>query len=71
MRTECAWCERYAVRFWGPHAYCRDCLGEAREAHTDAHSCKTCNDEQLGHAPWQRDTQTCSNCQARAARSKR
>lgn len=60
--TQCCECDRAAVRFWGPVAYCVLHLREASAAEPDAHTCSRCGEQQPPQVLWRRD-RPCGTCQ--------
>jgi len=62
MRSECAYCERTAVRFWGSAAVCQEHAEEQRTLEPKAHQCNRCDAEQPADVLWRRD-KPCGVCQ--------
>lgn len=62
MQSECCNCDRAAVIYHGPFAYCMVCLVEARRADPDAHRCVKCSAWQPANVSWHRDA-PCKSCQ--------
>lgn len=61
MLSECIECDRPAVRFWGPYAYCRRCLDQVKRDWPQAHLCRRCGREASPMAVWHR-THPCHYC---------
>lgn len=66
MNTECANCDRHAVAYWGPIAYCKDCISKEKRTHPQAHTCCSCNEQQPTYVSWHRRA-PCGKCQAKEA----
>jgi hypothetical protein len=62
MTSECCECDRAAIAYHGPYAYCAVCLTVARRLEPDAHRCVRCHAEQPRNVSWHRNA-PCGSCQ--------
>lgn len=62
MISECCECDKIAIIYHGPYAYCAKHLTDAVSENKTAHECIQCGEEQPHNVSWRRDA-PCGKCQ--------
>lgn len=61
VKTECAECDKMAVAFHGPLAFCERHLEDEKKYYPQRHQCVKCGEEQPRHVLWER-SYPCAKC---------